>query len=100
MIVQQPDLQGPLVKERGREALDALSDNGAGDGPGVDLIRLAWLALAAPCLTHHPRRDTNDALTRSDQRLLEAPGQVPAVLDRPHSLLARLARPAQRSRVA
>ncbi len=33
MIAQQPDLHGVLVEERGREALDALTQNGSGDRP-------------------------------------------------------------------
>ena len=73
VIVQQPDLHGPLVKERGRESLNTLPDNGTSDGPGIDLIRLARLAFASPCLTHHPRGHANDALPCSDQGLLEAP---------------------------
>ena len=73
MIVQQADLQSTLVKERRGEALNSLSDNSASHGPGVDLIRLTMLAFAAPCLAHHPRRDANNPLTRSDQGLLETP---------------------------
>lgn len=45
---------------------------------------------------HHPRRDTHDLLAGAQQSLLQSPGDMPAVLDRPHTLLIQLASPTQR----
>jgi hypothetical protein len=73
MVMQEADLHGSLIKERSREALNALSDHSTRDSPSVDLIRLARLTLTAPCLAHHPWGNANDPLTRRDQRLLKAP---------------------------
>src|ERR1700684_4003613 len=84
VIGQETDLKRPLIKERRGEALHALSDHGASDSPGVDLIGLARLALPAPGFAHHLRRNPNDPLTRSYQSLLKTPREMPAVLDRPH----------------
>jgi len=95
MVVQEANLKRALIKERGREALHALPNDSTRDGSRVDLVRLARLALATPCLTHHPWRDPNNTLTSRDQRLLKTPGEMPAVLDRPHALPIELARPAK-----
>jgi hypothetical protein len=48
VIRQQPDLHRLHVQMRGREALDAVFDDGACDRERVDLIRLAGSALTAP----------------------------------------------------
>src|SRR5580698_2400545 len=97
MITEEADLQRPLVQERRGETLNALPDHSTRDGPRIDLVRLPRLTFATPRLAHHLRRDTNNALTRSDQRLLKTPGEMPAILDRPHPLPIELPRPTQRS---
>ena len=43
MVARQPNLDGLLVEEGGREALDALPQHGAGDALRVDLIGLPRL---------------------------------------------------------
>ena len=45
------------------------------------------------------RRNPHDPLARRQQRLLEAPGDMPAVLDRPHPLLVQAARPPDRGQM-
>ena len=45
------------------------------------------------------RRHPHDPLTGRDQRLLERPRDVPAVLDRPHPLPIEPARPAHRGQI-
>ncbi len=95
VIAQQPDLDGLLVEEGGREPLDALAQYSAGDRSRVDLVGLPRLSFAATRGTHQLRCDTQNTLTRGHERALEALRDVPAVLDCPHDLLAELTRPAQ-----
>src|SRR5450755_2099821 len=57
MIKQQTDLHRLLIQIRGREAVDPVLDDRAGDRERVDLIRLARLTLPAPGRTHPVRRD-------------------------------------------
>ena len=45
------------------------------------------------------RRHADDPLTRRQQRLLEPPRDVPAVLDRPHPLLIQATRPPHRGQM-
>jgi hypothetical protein len=99
MVDEQPDLHCPLVQERSRETLHSLPQHSTSDRASVDLIRLPRLALPTTGLTHHLRGNPHHTLTSSDQRLLQAPGEVPAVLDRPHPFLAELPGPAQTSPV-
>jgi hypothetical protein len=87
VIGQQPDLHRPLVEIRGREAFHAVADDRARDRERVDLVRLARLALPLPRRAHPVRCHANDAHTGGDQRVLKAPGDMPAVLDRPHPLV-------------
>ena len=96
VISQQPDLHRPLVQIRDRELLDAVLDDRSGDRERVDLVRLARLALPLPRRAHPVRCHANDPLTGGDQRLLQAPGDVPAVLDRPHPLVIQPPRPLHR----
>ncbi len=96
VVCDQPDVHRPFVQVRGREAIDAVLDDRAGDRLRVDLIGLAALALALTGGAHHLRRHPDYPLARRQQRLLEATGDLPAVLDRPHPLLVQPARPADR----
>jgi transposase len=88
VIEQQPDLHRLLVQIRDWEPLDPVLDHRTRDRKRVDLIGLARLALALARGAHPVRRDP---LARGQQRLLEPPRDVPAVLDRPHPLLTQTA---------
>jgi hypothetical protein len=87
VIEQQPDLHRLLVQIRDRELLDVVLDDRASDRQRVDLIGLARLAFALARSAHPLRRDPHDPLACCQQRLLEPPRDVPAVLKRPHALL-------------
>jgi hypothetical protein len=87
MIAKQADLHCRPIQIRGRESLDAVLDDCSGDRQRVDLIGLARLTLTAPRSAHHLRWNPDDALTRRDQRLLQATRDMPAVLDRPHPIV-------------
>ena len=99
VIEQQPDLHRLLVQERDREPLDPILDDRAGDRQRVDLIRLARLALALAGSAHPMRRHAHDPLARGQQRLLKAPRDMPAVLDRPHAIVIQPAGPAHRGQM-
>ena len=62
----------------------------------VDAVGLAAIAAAAALAGHQPGRDPDDALAADEQEPLERARDVPAVLDRPHPLVAQAARPLQR----
>jgi hypothetical protein len=100
VIGEQPDLHRALIEVRGGKALHAVLDHRPGDRERVDLIRLARLALPAPGSTHPVRSDADDQLPGRDQRLLEPPRDVPAVLDRPDAFLIQPTRPAHRRQMA
>jgi hypothetical protein len=96
MIGEQPDLHRTLVEECGRKALYALAQHRSRDSPRIELIGLPRLAFHTSRLAHHLRRDTHHSLANRQQRLLKPAGDMPAVLNRPDSLPAQVARPTQR----
>jgi hypothetical protein len=96
VIAKEPDLHCLVIQIRGRETLNAVPDDGSGDRESVDLIGLARLTLPTPRSTHHPWGHADDALTRSDQSLLEAARDMPAVLNRPHAIVVEPACPPKR----
>jgi hypothetical protein len=84
VIDEQPQVELGPVQLPGREAFQALLQRGAGDVDRVDRIRLAALTGAPAALRGQVRRDPQDALAATDQKPLQRPGDVPAVLKRPH----------------
>ena len=100
VIEQQPDLHRPLIQVRGREPLDPVSYDRAGDRQRVDLIGLPRPALALAGRPHSMRRDSHHPLTSRQQRLLEPPRNRAAVLERPDALLIEAARPPGRGQVS
>ena len=94
MIPQQSQLERALIQPRRRERPDALADGGARDRERIERIGLAARARALARSGHQLRRHPHDALAARDQKALQAPGHVPAVLQRPHPLAAETARPA------
>jgi hypothetical protein len=72
VITQQADLQGLLVEEGGREPLNSLAQDGAGESPRKDMVGISWLTLSPPRDAHQLRRHAHDALARPEQRLLQA----------------------------
>ena len=99
VLEQQPDLHRPLVQVRDREPLDTVLDDRSGDGERVDLVRLAWLALALARCAHPVRRHPDNPLARRQQRLLKPARTRAAVLDRPHPLLVEPAGPPDRGQM-
>ena len=87
VIAQHADLQRVLVGERHREALDPVAHHGQRDSARVDRIGLPGLARDLAGLAGHRGRHADHPLASGDQRGLQARGDVPAVLDRPHPLL-------------
>ena len=95
VIDEQPQIELGAVQVRGRERAQALLQRGAGDTERVDSVRLAALTGAAACVGAQVRRDSQHPFAALDQKPLEAAGDVPAVLDRPHPLAVEAARPPQ-----
>jgi hypothetical protein len=92
----------PVVDEQAQLALGAvergdrqvrLPEGGAGDREGVDRVALAGLAARGTDERHQPRRHPQHLLARREEVPLEAPREVPAVLEGPGSLRV-LGRPA------
>ena len=96
VIDQQPDVELDAGQLGDRQPLDALAQRRAGDGDRVDAVGLAALAAAAALAGHQPGRDPDDALAADEQEPLEGARDMPAVLQRPHPLVAQAARPIQR----
>jgi hypothetical protein len=80
---------------RGRERLQALLQRGTGDVQRVDRIRLAALTGTPARLRGQVRRDPQHPLAALDEKPLQRPGDMPAVLKRPHPLAVEAARPPQ-----
>ena len=101
IVAEQADLHRLLVEERGREPLDTVSDRGAGDRERVDRDPTSRFALAlrgrSPVSAGGTLTTRSPAATSARSRRA---GDVPAVLDRPHPLLAerRRATAARRAR--
>ncbi len=93
VVAEQPQVQLRSGQLRGRKGLQALLQRGAGHGEGVDRVRLAALAGAPACLRGQVRRDPQHPLAALDEKPLERPGDVPAVLTRPHPLLVTVTLP-------
>jgi hypothetical protein len=95
MVDQEPQVELGPVQVRGREGVQALLQRGAGDVERVDRIRLAALAGAPARPAAQMRRDPQHPLTAPDEKPLQRPGHVPAVLQRPHTVGVEAARPPQ-----
>jgi hypothetical protein len=93
VVDQQPQIELRPVQIRGREGLKALLQRDAGDRDGVDRIGLAALTRAPTGRRAQVGRDPQHPLAASDQKPLQATGDVPAVLKRPDPLAVKLARP-------
>ena len=89
VIDQQPDVELDAGQLGDRQRVDAFAQRGAGDGERVDPVGLAALAAAAALAGHQPGRDPDDALAANEQEPLEGARDVPAVLQRPHPLVAQ-----------
>jgi hypothetical protein len=95
VVDEQPQIElGPL-QVRGREGLQAFLQRDAGDVERVDGIRLAALTGAAARVRGQMGRDPQHPLAALDQKPLQRPRDVPAVLKRPHPLAVEAARPHQ-----
>ena len=95
VVDEQAQVELGPVQVRGRERVQAFLQRGAGDVERVDRIRLAALAGAAARAGAQVRRDPQHALAAPDQKALQRPGDVPAVLKRPDPLAVKAARPPQ-----
>jgi hypothetical protein len=95
VVDEQPQIELGALQLRGREGFQALLQRGAGHVERVDRVRLAALARASAALRCQVRRDPQHPLAALDQKPLERPGDVPAVLKRPHAIDIDPARPLQ-----
>jgi hypothetical protein len=95
VVDEQPQVQLGPIQLRGRKGLQALLQRGASDVERVDRIRLAAPASAPARLRGQVRRDPQHPLAAPDQKPLQRPGHVPAVLQRPDTLAIEAARPLQ-----
>jgi hypothetical protein len=95
VIDQQPQIELDAGQLGGRQVLDAFAQRCPGDGQRVDAIGLAALAASASRLAHQLGRDAEDALAVADQEPLQRAGHVPAVLQRPDSLVVECASPVE-----
>src|SRR3954452_24002080 len=91
VVDKQPQVQLRSVQVRGREGLQTLLPRGAGNVERIDRIGLAALTRAPAALRGQVRRDPQHPLATPDQKALERPGDVTAVLKRPHPLLVHAA---------
>ena len=80
---------------RGREGVKALLQRGASDVERVDRIRLAALTSTPARVRGQVRRDPQHPLAAGDQKPLQTPGDMPAVLKRPDALAIKAAPPPQ-----
>ena len=103
MINEEPNLSTLAVEPCGREV--GLAQGRSRERERVDRVRLPVGGGAVTGVRHQLRRHPDDTFTRCDQITLEPPREVPAVLDRPHQLLApyqllaALPRPREQSEV-
>ncbi len=95
MIDEQPQVELGAVQLRGREGLQPLLQRGASDIERVDRVRLAALAGALASVGCQVRRDPQHALAALDQKPLQRPGEVAAVLKRPDPFVIETTRPPQ-----
>ena len=95
VIDQQPQIELGPVQVRDREGLQALLQRDARDAERVDRIGLAALASALASAGRQVRRDPQHPLAAADQKPLQRPRDVPAVLKRPDPLAIQAARPPQ-----
>jgi hypothetical protein len=80
---------------RGREGLKTLLQRDPRDSERVDRIGLAALTRAPTGCRAQVGRDPQPPLTATDQKPLQAPGDMPAVLKRPDPLAIQTVRPSQ-----
>jgi len=95
VIDEQPQIKLGPIQMRDRERLQAFLQSDAGDGKRVDRIRLPALAGALASAGRQMRRDPQHPLAAGDQKPLQTPGDMPAVLKRPDALAIKAARPPQ-----
>ncbi len=94
-LVGEPQLERALVQPRRRQRHHALTNGSASHRQRVDRVRLAARARPVAHTGHQLRRHADHPLAAGDQKPLQPPGHMPAVLDRPHPLAAHTTRPAQ-----
>ena len=95
VIDQQPDIKFGAGQLRDRELVEALAQRRPCDRDGIDRIGLAALARRAARAGHQLRGHAHDPLATAQQKALQRPGDVSAVLDRPDALGVQAARPEQ-----
>jgi hypothetical protein len=80
---------------RDREGLKAFPQRDASDTERVDRIGLPALTSALASAGRQVRRDPQHALAAANQKPLQTPGDMPAVLERPDPLVIETGRPPQ-----
>src|SRR3954451_24471350 len=95
VLDEQAEVELWPVPVRGREGLQPLLQPGTGDVERVDRVALAALAGTAARSGRHVRGNPQHPLAALDQKSLQRPRHVPAVLKRPPAVLVESARPLQ-----
>ena len=95
VVDEQAQVELGPVQMSGREGLQPFLQRGAGDVERVDRVGLAALAGAPARIGGQVRRNPQHALAALDQKPLQRPRHVPAVLKRPRPLAVEAARPPQ-----
>ena len=95
MVDEQPQIEFGALKLRRRQGIQAFAQRRPRDRDRVDAVGLPAPARPAASVGHQFRRHAQDSLAACDQKPLEGARDMPAVLQRPHALLAKIARPDQ-----
>src|SRR3954464_10805583 len=95
VVDEQAEVELWPVQVSGREGLQPLLQRGTGDVERVDRVGLAALAGTPARIGGQVRGNPQHALAALDQKSLQRPRHVPAVLKRPHAVLVESARPLQ-----
>jgi len=95
VIDQQPQIELGPVEVRCREGLQTLLQRDTGDGKRVARIGLAALTSASSGLRGQVRRDPQHPLAAADEKPLQRPRDMPAILKRPHPLAVQATGPPQ-----
>ena len=97
VIDEQPQIELGPVQVRRRQRFETFTQRGAGDRERVDAVGLSAAAGLAPRAGRQRRVHAQDTLAALDQKPLQGARHMPAILDRPHPILAQAACPREQA---
>ena len=100
VIDEQPQVELGPIQVRRRQGVQALAQRRAGDRERVDAVGLPAPARLAPRRRHQRGMHAQDTLPALDQKPLQRARDMPAILNRPHTVVAQAARPCEQRRGA